>query len=410
MTSIATQVEPSDVGLSAMRLERIATHFDGYVDDGRLAGWLCAVARRGSVAWVGSGGDRDVERHRPVDPDTIWRIYSMTKPVTSIAAMLLHEEGRFDLNDEVSTWLPEFSSAQVYVDGPAEHPTVRPASAPILVWHLLTHTAGLTYGFQRNHPVDAIYRMNGHDFGPARGADLEGAVRTFASLPLRFDPGSAWNYSVATDVVGRLIELWANMPLDEFLQTRIFGPLGMVDTGFFCPPESQDRLAELYVYSPGPSFRSAGTLATAATRRPTMFSGGGGLVSTAHDYHRFASMLLAGGQLDGVRIVAPSTIALTSRNYLPGGADLHEFAVDGFSEVTMAGMGFGLGLACVIDRAALKLPTSEGSITWGGAASTTFWVDPHEELSCVFFTQLIPSTTYRIRRELQRLTYQAIVD
>jgi CubicO group peptidase (beta-lactamase class C family) len=410
MTRVSVEVGAHDAGFDASRLERISRHFDGYVGDGRLAGWQCVVGRSGAVAWVGAGGHRSLEHAALVEDDTIWRIYSMTKPLTSIAAMMLYEEGHFDLNDEITRWLPEFAAPRVYVEGPPEAPVTRPAETPILVWHLLTHTSGLTYGFQRRHVVDAIYRLGGNDFGPPRDVDLATATQAFAAYPLLFDPGSAWNYSVATDVVGRLVEIWSGTSLDEFFERRILGPLGMNDTGFFCPPGSLTRMAELYLYAPGGGLRGSGGLGAVATRRPSMLSGGGGLVSTAHDYHRFVSMLLGRGALDGVRIVAPSTFELMTRNFLPGGGDLQDLAVDGFSEVAMAGMGFGLGVARVLDQTRTKQPASEGSITWGGAASTTFWVDPTTELTCAFFTQLLPSTTYPIRRELQRLTYQALVD
>jgi len=410
MQGVAQTVDASAVGLDADRLDRVRAHFDRYVDRGRLAGWLCVVGRDGQVAWVGAGGQRDVERSLRVTPDTIWRIYSMTKPITSVAAMQLHEEGCFDLNDEVSAWLPEFSTTEVYVDGPPDSPRTRPADEPVRVWHLLTHTAGLTYGFQRSHPVDEIYRGRGYEWGAPAGVDLAAAVGDFASMPLLFDPGTAWNYSVATDVVGRLIEVWSGQSLDAFLSDRILQPLGMEDTAFFCPDDRQERLAQLYLYEEGDTFTSSGPLAAGATRRPRLLLGGGGLVSTARDYHRFATMLLQDGALDGARIVAPSTVALMSRNFLPGGADIETLARDSFSESAMSGVGMGLGLSCVIDQSRLRMPTSEGTVSWGGAASTTFWVDPAEELTCVFFTQLRPSSSYPIRRELQRLVYQAVVD
>ncbi len=406
---IQPSVDPGDVGLDAPRLERIASAFDRYVAEGRLPGWQCAVSRGAHVAWVGSGGHRDVAASLRVEADTVWRIYSMTKPVTSIAAMMLYEAGHFDLNDEVARWLPEFAAPTVFVSGEPEAPVTRPSVAPLRVWHLFTHMAGLTYGFQRRHPVDAIYRAHGYDFGQPRAIDLAAAVEQIAAWPLVFDPGRAWNYSLATDVLGRLVEVWSGQPLDQFFRERIFGPLKMVDTGFVCEPSEVPRLAELYLYSPGDSFRSAGGLSALGRVTPTYLSGGGGLVSTAADYQRFASMLLKGGELDGVRLVAPSTIKLMSTNFLPDGKDLATVAIDSFAEQSMEGIGFGLGLSCVLDRARLHLPTPEGTISWGGAASTTFWVDPVEELTCVFFTQLIPSSTYPIRRELQRLAYQALV-
>lgn len=240
--------------------------------------------------------------------------------------------------------------------------------------------------------------------------DLATAVSEFASMPLVFDPGAAWSYSVATDVLGRLVELWSGRSLDEHLADRVLGPIGMDETAFFCPEERLERLAELYLYVPGDTYRPAGAMSAAATRPPALLSGGGGLVSTAHDYHRFATMLLQGGVIGDARLVSPSTVSLMSRNFLPGGADLEAAARGLFAETSMSGMGFGLGFGCVIDSARLRLPTSEGTIAWGGAASTTFWVDPVEDLTCVFFTQLLPSTSYAIRRELQRLVYGAVVD
>jgi len=410
MSELTTTVDAAAAGLDPSRLQRISAHFDTYVKEARLAGWLCVVGRDGEVAWIGSGGRRSIELNLPVTTDTIWRIYSMTKPVTSVAAMLLHEEGCFDLNDEVARWIPEFADARVYVEGPPEAPVTRPATVPMRVWHLLTHTAGLTYGFQRCHTVDAIYRHRGYELGARSGVDLAEAVADFARMPLLFDPGTAWNYSVATDVVGRLVELWSEQPLDRFFETRILGPLGMQETGFCCPEERQSRLAELYLYADGDTFRPSGAMGAAATRQPLFLAGGGGLVSTAKDYHRFATMLLQGGTLGDVRLLSPSTVALMSRNFLPGGADIETLARDSFSETSMAGVGFGLGLSCVIDGARLRMPTSEGTVAWGGAASTTFWVDPQEDLTCVFLTQLLPSSSYPIRRELQRLVYAAVVD
>jgi CubicO group peptidase (beta-lactamase class C family) len=229
-------------------------------------------------------------------------------------------------------------------------------------------------------------------------------------MPLVFDPGAAWNYSVATDVVGRLVEIWSGMTLDEFFRTRIFAPLGMADTGFFCPGDDLGRLAELYLHVPGGTYRRGGRMSAGATRPPSVLSGGGGLVSTAQDYHRFATMLLQGGAIGDARVVSPSTIGLMTRNHLPGGVDIEALARDSFSEVAMAGVGFGLGFSTVIDQVRNKMPVSEGTYSWGGAASTTFWVDPQEDLTCVFFTQLLPSSTYPIRRELQRLVYQAVID
>ena len=333
----------------------------------------------------------------------------MTKPITAVAALQLFEEGRFDLNDELARYLPEFADPVVYVDGPPEEPRTRPAAGPILIWHLFTHSAGLTYGFQRRHPVDAIYRLAGYDWARSPGVDLATACDQFARMPLVFDPGAAWNYSVATDVLGRLVEVLRGQPLDVVLSEHVLGPLSMRDTGFVCGTDDADRMAAMYLATPEGSFAAAEWLTEPVSARPTMLHGGAGLVSSAGDYHRFATMLARGGELDGVRVVARSTVELLSANHLPGGVDLADFAVDAYAEPSSAGLGVGLGVATVVSPARLKLPVSEGTISWGGAASTTFWVDRREGLTCVLFTQLMPNQTIPVRRELQRLVYPAIV-
>ena len=409
MSTLHVNVDPSDFGVDARQLARIAPHFDAYVDDRRLPGWLATVARGGEIVWKGSGGYRDREAQIPVTDDTIWRIASMTKPVTSIAAMMLYEEGHFDLNDDVGRWIDSFRSPRVYVGGTPAKPLTVPATEPVRVHHLLTHMSGLTYGFQYTHPVDAMYRAKGYDFGYPGGADLAKAVDDWIELPLLFQPGSAWNYSVGVDVLGRLVEIWSGQPLDVFVKERITDPLAMTDTHWWCPPEKADRLATAYVPS-----RDGSKVLEAATahalREPRLLSGGGGLFSTAHDYHRFVTMLLRGGDLDGVRLVSQRTLDLMTRNHLPGDQDLQSMASDSFAETEYAGVGFGLGFSVVVDQAKNKSLVSEGTFGWGGAYSTVFWVDPAEDLTVSFFTQLLPSSTYKIRRELQRLIYPSLVD
>lgn len=409
MSTLHVNVDPSDFGVDARQLARIAPHFDAYVDDRRLPGWLATVARGGEIVWKGSGGYRDREAQIPVTDDTIWRIASMTKPVTSIAAMMLYEEGHFDLNDDVGRWIDSFRSPRVYVGGTPAKPLTVPATEPVRVHHLLTHMSGLTYGFQYTHPVDAMYRAKGYDFGNPGGADLAKAVDDWIELPLLFQPGSAWNYSVGVDVLGRLVEIWSGQPLDVFVKERITDPLAMTDTHWWCPPEKADRLATAYVPS-----RDGSKVLEAATahalREPRLLSGGGGLFSTAHDYHRFVTMLLRGGDLDGVRLVSQRTLDLMTRNHLPGDQDLQSMASDSFAETEYAGVGFGLGFSVVVDQAKNKSLVSEGTFGWGGAYSTVFWVDPAEDLTVSFFTQLLPSSTYKIRRELQRLIYPSLVD
>ena len=409
MSSLEIETDPSAMGMDRARLERIRGHFDRYVDDSRLSGWLVTVARAGELVWTGSGGYRDRESGLEVTDDTLWRIYSMTKPLTTLGAMMLYEEGRFDLNDDVGRWIEALAEPQVYVSGTAAAPVTVPAIGPVRVHHLLSHTSGLTYGFNYLHPVDAIYRAKGYDFGWAKGANLERAVEDWCTSPLLFQPGSRWNYSVATDVLGRLIEIWSGQSLDAFFRERIIEPLGLSDTDWYCPEDKRDRLAMLYVPLNG-TFAPVADLARAATHPPQLWSGGGGLVSSAADYQRFMTMILRGGELDGVRLLSSRTVSLMTENHLPEDVDLANFATDSFSETDYAGVGFGLGFSVMLDRRVNKSLVSEGTVGWGGAASTAFWIDPLEELTVGFYTQLLPSGTYPIRRELQQLVYQSLTD
>lgn len=401
--------EPSDRGLDARRLANIRSHFDQYVADRRLSGWLITVSRGGDLVWVDRGGYRDREHQIAVSDDTLWRLYSMTKPLTSLAAMMLYEEGCFDLNDPAGKWIEELREARVYLRGTASAPVTVPAVEPVRVRHLLSHTSGLTYGFQNVHPMDEAYRAKGYDLVPPGNIDLARGVHDWCTTPLLFQPGTAWNYSVSTDVLGRLVEIWSGQRLDEFFRTRILDPLGMSDTDWYCPEDKLDRLAMLYVAHERDSLAHP-ELAAEATRWPAMLSGGGGLISTAHDYQRFMMMLLHGGELDGVRLVSPRTVDLMTSNHLPDGQDLESFARDSFSEVGQSGVGFGLGFSVVIDQVRNRSLVSEGSYAWGGAASTYFWVDPAEELAVGLYTQLLPSWTYPMRRELQQLVYSSLVD
>jgi CubicO group peptidase (beta-lactamase class C family) len=401
--------DPDEVGFDAGRLSRLDARLAPFVDDGRLPGWLVLVSRRGEIAHLSTYGSRDLATGAPVQADTLFRIYSMSKPVTSVAAMMLYEEGAFELTDPISRFLPAFADPRVYDRGTADAPITRPATEPIRVWHLLTHTSGLAYGFQHVGVVDEMYRAAGFDRTMPRGLDLAGATDRLAGLPLLFEPGTQWNYSHATDVLGRLVEVVSGQPLDAFLTDRILGPLGMTDTGFFAAPDAADRMASLYFA--GPNGRATPLdMGDTAFRRPRVLSGGGGLISSAGDYHRFCQFLLRGGELDGVRLLSPRTVAYMTRNHLPGGVDLEAFGRPVFAEVSYAGIGFGLGFAVVQDAARTKSLTSEGEYNWGGAASTAFWVDPAEELTVVFMTQLLPSNTYPFRTLLRQLVYQALVD
>ena len=405
---LKVEVDPVELGFEPDRLARIDRRFTRYVDEGLLPGWLAVVTRRGRIVHVGYNGLRDIEARLPVGTDTRWRIYSMTKPVTSVAAMMLYEQGEFDLLDPISRWLPEFAAPRVYVKGSSAAPGTVPATEPVRVWHLLTHTAGLTYGFHHAHPVDEMYRTAGYEWGSPAGIDTAGATAAYASMPLVHQPGAEWNYSVATDVLGRLVEVVSGKTLDAFFADNIFTPLGMTETAFWT---DSDQLAALYVPTPG-SKRAVrhDAMGVAATKPPTNLSGGGGLVSTAADYHRFTQMLLRRGELDGVRLLAPRTLDLMTSNHLPGDADLEQFGRPLFAETPYAGVGFGLGFSVMRDPVLAKSLAPAGEFAWGGAASTAFWVDPVNEVTALFFTQLLPSSTHPIRQQLRQLVYSALVD
>jgi CubicO group peptidase (beta-lactamase class C family) len=406
--SLGVNVDPRDLGFDPDRLARIPRHFDAHVANRRLAGYLTVVSRGGEVVHLSSGGHRDIEAGLPVTLDTKWRIYSMTKPITSVAFMMLVEEGRIGLNDPIAQYLPAFSEPRVYASGPSTAPDTVPSREPIRVWHLLTHTSGLTYGFNFAHPVDAMYRDAGLSWGVSNRHDLASICDAWAALPLVFEPGTAFSYSVSTDVLGRLIEVLTGEPLDQVLAERVLGPLGMNETTFFCDPDD-DSLAMLYL--PGPDGPLAAPDATRAyTRPPKVISGGGGLVSTAADYERFCQMILRGGALDGTRLLGPRTVDLMTTNHLPDATDLASFATDKYRETAYAGHGFGLGFCVVDDPIPARYPTSPGTAYWGGAASTIFWIDPVEDLTVAFYTQLMPSGTLPLRQELAHLVMASLVD
>lgn len=399
---LRVDIDPAEVGFDRDRLTRIDTLMQRYVDAGELPGWSVLVSRHGQVAHVSHGGLRDVEAGTPVEPDTIFRIYSMTKPVTSVAAMMLYEQGALELTDPISKWLPEFTDMRVWAGGSDLKPMTVPALEPIRVWHLLTHTSGLTYGFHRAHPVDALYRAAGYEWSAPAAVDLAGASEAFASLPLLFQPGSEWNYSVSTDVLGRLVEVVSGQSLDALFTEHIFNPLQMVDTAFGGPDAS--RTAALYT----PGLNRNDTLGDSVLK-PTWLSGGGGLTSTLSDYHRFTQMLRGRGDLDGVRLLGDRTVSYMATNHLPGGADLVAFGRPLFAETPFDGVGFGLGFSVTLDPAATRTLSSRGEFAWGGAASTAFWVDPVEDVTAVFMTQLLPSSTYPLRSQLRQLVYSALV-
>lgn len=409
MAQLRQEVDPGEVGLDVKALDRLDQHFAHYVDEGRMPGFLVAVARGGRVAHLTAHGRRDLATGLPVEADTLWRIYSMTKPVTAVAALLLVEEGRLSLDDPVARYLPAFADARVYVSGSGSDIVTRPARQTPLIRHLMTHTAGLTFAFYQCHPVDALYREAGLESSVLPGSDLARTVDVYASLPLQFEPGTQWNYSVASNVLGRVIEVVSGRSLDDFFAERVFGPLGMTDAGFCVSDEQAPRLSELYGEKDDGGIEPVPGLPLRGGR-PRLLSGSGGMAASAHDMHRFMEMLRRRGELDGTRLLTPETVQLMTRNHLPGGADLRAFGSrPAHDEPGNDGVGFGLGLSVVVDPARTLAPTTSGTFGWSGAASTTFWVDPSRDLTVQFYTQVRPKTL-KLNPDLRRLVHEAVVE
>lgn len=409
MAQLRQEVDPDEVGLDHKALDRLDQHIAHYVDVGRLPGYLVAVARGGRVAHLTTHGHRDLAAGLPVEPDTLYRIYSMTKPVTAVAALLLVEEGLLSLDDPVARHLPAFAGIRVYDSGSGADVRTRPAERPMLIRHLMTHTSGLTFAFYHSHPVDALYREAGLESSVPPGANLAEAIDVYASLPLQFEPGTQWNYSVASNVLGRVIEVVSGQRLDEFFAERIFRPLGMPDAGFQVGDEKADRLAELYGDTEGGGIEPIAGLPLRGGR-PRFLSGSGGMAASAYDVHRFAEFLRRRGELDGVRLLAPETVDLMTRNHLPGGADLRAFGSPAHQEPGNDGVGFGLSVSVVIDPERTQSPAGLGTFGWSGAATTTFWVDPSRDLTVQFLTQLRPKSSLKIIPELKQLVHEAVLD
>ncbi len=420
-----TTVQPQRAGFSDQRLARVDRLLARYVDCGQLAGALGLIYRKGEIAYCNAVGQRELETGRPMTEDTIFRIYSMTKPITALAALMLFEDGQFLLDDTVATYLPEFADVQVFA-GDLEN--LEPPARPISVKDLFMHTAGLSYGWAQDSPVDKLYRQS---VGDRETLSLETVVQRMATLPLLYQPGASWQYSLATDVLGRLVEVLSGKTLDDFFRREIFNPLGMVDTGFHVPAESLERFSACYGPPGGFSFgrdlgrnartrrgkiddnEKAGELKIELqdaphqgrfTKAPIFHSGGGGLVSTVVDYLRFSQMLLHGGVLDGNRLLGRKTVDLMRANHLPAG--LVPIVLNG---VPNAGYGFGLGVSVLVDLPASSAPGSVGVYGWGGAATTQFWIDPEEEMLGIFMTQFMPSGYYPVAREFRVAAYQALV-
>ena len=403
-------------GMSTSRLAQIDRHLaDKYIETGKISGALTLVARHGEIAHFSPLGQMDAERNKPTREDTVYRIYSMSKPITSVALLTLYEQGKFQLDDPVHKFIPEWENLGVWVSGAYPNFLTKRPERPMSVRDLLSHQSGFTYGFMHNNSIDAAYRelsvVNDAEVGLSSDT-LAQSARKLADLPLLFSPGTRWNYSISTDMCGYLVEVLSGKRFDDYLRESVLEPLGMKETSFYVPDERLDRFAACYAPSPDGGRDLQDDPETSYYRKPpTMLSGGGGLTSTATDYFRFAQMLCNRGTLDGERILSRKTVELMTRNHLPGAVDLTAVAPPGqFSEVGYSGVGFGLGVSVINDLARAQISGSEGQFAWGGAASTAFWVDPVEEVVVVFMTQLLPSSQYPFRRELQTLVNSAIVD
>jgi CubicO group peptidase (beta-lactamase class C family) len=397
---------PEDVGISGPRLERLRQVIQRHVEAGRISGGVAAVLRNGKTVPLAPVGHMDVASRRPMQPDAIFRIYSMTKPVTSVAVMILVEEGRLRLSDPISAHVPELAGLQVLRDptGPLEQ--VVPAEREITVRDLLTHTSGLSAAFMGKAPINAAYEALTGPLGRRKPQELAAFISGLARLPLVYQPGTKWNYGASTDVLGHLVAVVSGKPFDVFLRERIFGPLEMRDTDFWVPADKLDRLTanyrtgedgklELFDAPPGSSY----------AQRPAFLSGGGGLVSTARDYSRFAQMLLNGGELDGRRILSRKTVEYMTIDQLTPGERAAPFLA-----IAAAGSGFGLGFSVVDDAAGHGRIGSNGSYGWGGAAGTHFWVDPQEKLACVVLVQNMNPGVLALPADVETAVYQALTD
>ncbi|WP_238475471.1 serine hydrolase domain-containing protein [Sphingomonas cavernae] len=401
--------DPAELGFIPERLQRIDAHLKAkYLDTGRLPHTALLIGRGDEIAHLSLQGE--ARAGQPLKDDAIFRIASMSKPITSVAFMQLVEEGKLALADPVTKVIPEWKNLGVFVAGGGNMPFVsRPAATQMRMIDLLRHTAGFTYSFQERTPIDAAYRKA--KLEAFSGPDLEELIKILADIPLQFDPGTSWNYSIATDILGAIIQRVDGKPLDEAIAARITRPLGMDDTHFQVPTDKLDRMPDCYAFDPketkklyDPGEKSAWG------RKPNQLSGGGGLASTLADYHRFCRMLLNEGELDGERIISRKTLELMTANHLPGGGDLTQHSTALFSEAENAGVGFGLGFATTMDPAATMVPGSRGDFYWGGMFSTAFFVDPVEAIIMIFMTQLMPSNTYPVRREIKTMLYSALAE
>jgi CubicO group peptidase (beta-lactamase class C family) len=404
------EAAPEDVGLSSARLGIVTEVVQRYIDERKFMGAISAVARHGKVVHFETYGSMDDEAGKPMTADALFRLYSMTKPIVSVGLMTLYEEGRFQLDDPCSRYIPELKDLRVFETGTADNYTTREPSREMTIRDVLSHMSGLS---SRGVGVAGeLYDREGYPSNERYGPTLHDGMKLLGSLPLQVDPGSQWIYGVSTDVVAYLCEVISGQSFDQFIHDRVIGPLNMIDTAYEVSDEKLERFTANYEYAPDqrPTYRLTDTPTTSPYRHVTYFAGTSGLVSTASDYLRFCKMLANGGTLDGVRILGPRTLSYMTSNHLPGGRDLASLNRDGRSETATDGVGFGLGFAVLLDPVASQTLGTPGEFYWGGAASTAFFVSPAEDLIMLFLTQLRPSSTYPIRRELRVAIHQALLN
>lgn len=387
----------------------IKTLLDGYVDSGKLPGYSVLISRNFSEVAYLQHGLMDVERARHVERDSVFRIYSMTKPIVSAALMQLWEQGRLTLDDPLHDYVPAFADVEVFAGGDAQNFTTKKPERPICIRDLLTHTSGLSYGFNPNDPVDQMY-IRDRVYAPPSASTQADRVDELAKKPLCFSPGTRWNYSLATDVVGLLVEIVSGKSLDQYLLDHITGPLGMSETDFHVQDGQIERFAACYQHEPETQTFSLqdDPGRSRYLQKPKLFSGGGGLVSTIDDYNIFCETMLGGGVRGDVRILKQDTVDQMTSNHLPEGKDLGDLGQSVFLETTMDGVGFGLGYAVVLDPDRAGVLASPGEISWGGMASTYHFIDPQTKTIVVFMTQLIPSSSYPIRTQMKNAIYESL--
>jgi len=409
MNEITVASRPETLGLSADRLARIHHWMARYVDAGQLPWVSAVVARHGEIAWQGQTGLADIAAGRAIADDAIVRIYSMSKPITAVAALMLYEEGRFQLDDPIGRYIPELADMRVRIAEHGDDLVTEASDGPITINHLFTHRSGFIYGAFGDDGLARLYSARKMHFGGSSGT-LADQTALLGQLPLHHHPGRHWSYGVSTDVLGRLVEVLSGQSFDRYLAERVFAPLGMTDSFFELPSDRQGRFLPCYRKTDSQLLElwDSGEPGTRFTSDITCFSGGGGLLSTQRDYLRFAEMLRRGGELDGNRLLSPRTVAFMASNHLEG--DIAAIDRSSFGESATVGVGFGLGVSVMLDPAATQMLASPGEFGWGGMASTAFWVDPALDLCVVFMSQLIPSSTYPLRRELHALVQQAILD